>query len=214
LLEVFRDLAVKGDNNLKLTTFVAALSKSLPAGWKRDRDRERELNRHSGNPPHYSFGIAAREGKPAAHLFLMQRGDDFVITNIVPDKVGELTRGQYNAFVLEFSAICAPVATKLGLNVHVTSDQLDISERLTARAMSALKSFSNNANMSTLHPLDSERWRKFLLLAHKDKVDLDAQILTRWLVEEWRWPEDRAFDLAVEYEFARELLDDYDESST
>jgi len=144
----------------------------------------------------------------------MQRGDDFVITNIVPDKVGELTRGQYNAFVLEFSAICAPVATKLGLNVHVTSDQLDISERLTARAMSALKSFSNNANMSTLHPLDSERWRKFLLLAHKDKVDLDAQILTRWLVEEWRWPEDRAFDLAVEYEFARELLDDYDESST
>ena len=80
--------------------------------------------------------------------------------------------------------------------------------------MSALKSFSNNANMSTLHPLDSERWRKFLLLAHKDKVDLDAQILTRWLVEEWRWPEDRAFDLAVEYEFARELLDDYDESST
>jgi hypothetical protein len=214
LLEVFRNLAIRGaSDDAGLNTFVAELSKLLPTGWKRDRNREKELSRRTLQP-HFSFAIAASQGHPAAHLFLMRHGDGLEVTNIVPDKVGELGRKQYNAYVEAFHSICEPVAAQLGLQVHMTSDQLDLSERLTPRAMRALKAFSDNANMGSLHPFDTERWRRFLILTHRDKVELDSQTLSRWLIEEWHWPEDTAHDLASEYDFARELLDDYDKGKT
>lgn len=209
MLEVFRDLEISGTNQPTLSTFVAALSKALPVGWKRDTAREKQLGRNSGDT-HYSFSIAARQKKPAAHLFLMRRGAAFHITNIVPDKMGELGRKIYNNYVEEFRQICEPVAKRLGLTVRVTSDQQDISELLTPRAMKALQSFSSSANMGSLHPFDEERWRKFLLIAHHDKVQLDSETLNRWLAEVWRWPDSGAQDLASEYDFARTLLDEYD----
>jgi hypothetical protein len=210
LLEVFRDLAIRRASDADLNEFIIELSKSLPAGWKRDKKREKTLGQLTLSYPQFSFAIAARQEYPAAHLFLMQQNNAFEITNIVPDKLGELGRKQYNAYVEEFRSICEPIAARLGLQVDMTSDQLNLSELLTPRAMSALETFSDNANMGSLHPLDDERWRRFLILSHQDHVKLDTQILFRWLHEVWHWPEDKAHDLSSQYEFAQELLDDYD----
>jgi len=78
--------------------------------------------------------------------------------------------------------------------------------------MKALNAFESMANIGSLHPLDRDRWRKFLLLAHKDRVDLSSDTLERWFREEHRWPDDRASQLAIEYDHARDLLKDYDGS--
>ena len=74
-----------------------------------------------------------------------------------------------------------------------------------------LASFSHIANKSMPHPLDEERWREFLIAAHKENARLDESTLNRWLVEDEGWLEDSASDLASQYYFARELLRDYDE---
>jgi hypothetical protein len=35
-------------------------------------------------------------------------------------------------------------------------------------------------------------------------------MLKRWLIEEENWPEDKAIDLVIEYEHARDLLEVYE----
>jgi len=213
LLEVFRDLEVHGADASKLSTFVADLTKALPTGWARDRDRERAITRYSDSEPQFAFRVAATQGRPAALLFLMRRGKALRITNIVPE-VGELTRQQYNALVEAFDALCEPVAERHGLSVHVSSDQQDISDLLTPKVMKALQLFSNAANKSTgsSHPYDRERWLKFLVLAHNENAALDTETLARWLIEEQRWSEGQAEKLSIQYEFAHELLEEYDKS--
>jgi hypothetical protein len=212
VLEVFQELEIRGTRDAKFDKFISELSKALPKGWTRDRDRERQVNRYSGLGRQIAFYVAASAGRPAAHLFLLSIPGGYRVSNVVPEQSGQLSRTEYNSLVEAFYAICAPVADANGLQVELSSDQMDISEELTDRAMNALRAFEGMANISTLHPLDRERWRKFLILAHKDNVNLSTENLTRWLIEEKHWPEDRSINLAIEYDFARGLLKDYDGS--
>jgi hypothetical protein len=55
-----------------------------------------------------------------------------------------------------------------------------------------------------------ERWRRVLLSLHAEGWPVDSETLTRWLVEEEGWPEDRAWELRAEIALARDLLQDYD----
>ena len=187
--------------------FISDLTKSLPNGWTRDKARERELRSYSA--PTFAFHVKEHATRPAARLFLVRQASTFSVSNVVPEKVGELTKAQYNSIVEEFSNICAPVAVKLQFRVNLTPDLLDIAQLLTPRSKKALDAFERMANRGSLHPLDSQRWRKFLILAFDDNVDLDSQMLARWFVEEQHWPEDYASKLAIQYEFSFELLKDY-----
>jgi hypothetical protein len=174
------------------------------------------ITRYSDSEPQFAFRVAASQGRPAAVVFLMRSGKALRITNIVPESEGELTRQQYNALVEAFDALCEPVAGRHGLRVRVTNDHQDIAALLTPNAMKALQLFSSAANKSTgsTHPLDRKRWLKFLVLAHDENTELDTETLTRWLIEEQRWSEDHAVKLSVQFEFAHELLEEYDKSGT
>lgn len=211
MLQVFRDLTIDGPRS-KLRAFVAELSKSLPQAWTRDNLREKQINERTVSGSQVVFHVAAMPERPSARLYLWHKTDQdtYSISNIVPESASELSMFQYNDIVEEFRKICAPIAKKLELNLSVTSDELDIANLLTARAMKALQSFESNANMASLHPFDRARWRRFLIFAYKDNVDLTAEKLGRWLVEERRWPDESAFRLVIEYEFALELLKDFD----
>lgn len=213
MLAVFRDFELFGPSE-KLKQFVSELGKSLPANWKRDHAREEQVKRHSDSGNRFAYHIAATDDRPAAHLFLWDNGNTYTISNVVPERFGQLTRAEYNAFVDEFLAVSTPIAEHLGLTIRATKAFLDISETLTPRATKALQTFESLANVSSLHPLDRERWRTFLILAHQDRVSLSEELLFRWLVEEQRWPEDSASKLSDEYGSALELLRDYDESKT
>lgn len=221
LLEVYSDLYIKGDPGA-LDAFVDEVSASLPPGWRRDRAaEERRALRATPNDEaqSYIFKCEANSEQQAVDLFLVRFARRYEVTNIVPQKVGQLARSEYNAILdLFVDHAVRPVAERLGLAVEVTPDQLEITHWLTEDAANLLSRFSHLANKSSgsSHPLDSERWVAFLIQSHLDRVAypyrprLDTTTLERWLIEEEDWPEETARDLVLEFEFAQDLLAAYD----
>jgi len=217
MLSVFKDLSVHGTAS-KLDQFIDAVSARLASGWTRYLEGERRLKEMalSSDEPQFAFACAAAGDRPAAGLFLMRRAGGFEVTNIVPQESGSLTKAQYNAILDDFADRNArPAADALGLMVEITADRQPITHWISPEAARCLERFSRAANKGTgsSHPLDFRRWAAFLILAHRESAELDTEILRRWLVEEEGWSEDKAADLAIEYEFARSLLDAYDGSS-
>jgi hypothetical protein len=211
LLEVFQDCEISGDS-ATLTTFLSQLVKALPGTWRRDRNGEKEMHLSLPDARHFVFQIAAGDERPAASLFVIVQGNKLRVTNVVPKQVGQLTRAEYNSFIEEFARYSEPIANRLGLVSHVTPSQIDIATLLKPPAFSALRAFSSLANKSTgsSHPLDRDRWLRFIVLEHEGGTELRAEILRRWLIEEEKWPESEAFDLESEFELAGKLLRLYD----
>jgi hypothetical protein len=216
LLEVFRDWEIRSSDGSKLSQFIDELVRSLPRGWTRDAGREKELARHRDPGSLVVLKIDTKTGLPAARLYLFFQATLAKVTNIVPHERSELSRVEYNGILLSFHAIADPIAQKLGLEIRLTSDQENIADSMSARAMKALREFSGLANKSTgaSHPLDHARWLKFLIFAHRDDAQLDPETLIRWFIEEDEWYEDQADKLGISYEFARELLAEYDKSGS
>jgi hypothetical protein len=211
LLEVFRDFEIHGEQS-KLTTFLSQFVKALPHRWKRDITREKEIRQLFNDGRQFVFRIAANDQRPGATLFVLRRGSTLRVANVVPTEVGQLSKRQYNSYIEEFSRIASPIAQRLGLQAKITSDQRDIRDLLTTEAFEALQAFSVAANKSTgsSHPSDRRRWLAFLVHEHIGGRRLDTDTLQRWLIEEEKWPETEAYDLASEFEFARALLSTYD----
>jgi hypothetical protein len=216
LLEVFQDFEIKGDQT-KLTTFLSQLSRALPESWKRNSNREKEI-RHASNDGDrtFVFTIAPMDNRPTANLFLVRHDHSLRITNVVPIEFGQLSKEQYNSFIDDFSRAALPIAERLRLKTTITSSQLDVRELLGDKTFRALKAFSSAANKTTgaSHPLDRRRWLSFLILQQLEGSRLDGDILTRWFIEEEKWPDSEAFDLGNQFEFARELLRAYDQGRT
>ena len=62
--------------------------------------------------------------------------------------------------------------------------------------------------------MDKERWFEFLIASYRASKRLDAGQLVRWLVEVDGWSSEVAEELAMDYEFALELLKKYDNSNS
>ena len=213
MLEVFRELVISGDAG-SLDKFVDELTEGLADGWRRDLEREARVNdmMPSSADRQYAFQWSG-EQPPAAALFLIRKGNLFEVTNIVPKDVSELSRNKYNAILRDFAERNVhPTAERLRLAVNVSPDHLDITDWLSEVAADRLRSFSRAANKETgsSHPMDFRRWAAFLIQAHRENARLDSETLRRWLVEEERWREEKALGLAIEFEFAQELLSAYD----
>ncbi|WFU71056.1 hypothetical protein [Bradyrhizobium sp. CB2312] len=66
-----------------------------------------------------------------------------------------------------------------------------------------------NKSTGSSHPLDQQRWLRFLILAHCSAQKPDGERLRRWLMEV-EGDEDHALKLVIEYEFGLDLLNAYD----
>jgi hypothetical protein len=62
--------------------------------------------------------------------------------------------------------------------------------------------------------MDRGRWFAFLFAAHRSRGSFDTHRLMRWLTEVEGWPDEQAQDLALQYEFALDLLDKYERNRT
>ena len=163
----------------------------------------------------FAFTRDARDGEPKTGLSLASEPGRLHVPNIVPLDPGNLSIKQYNRVLDEFKGILrSHMPQGSQLDMHVTSDEAAITDWVSSDAADYLKYFSTLANMSTgaAHPLDFQRWARFLVQAHKEGARLHSSFLSQWLIEELGWPEDRAHDLARDYEFARDLLKAYDDS--
>lgn len=213
-LEVFQDLHLTGPTQEHSKLREALLSLTRPP-WRHDVEKEEELSEHAGNDDVLVFERTLSGGLPAAGLVLWSTVKGYSITNIVPIESGQLSYASYNAILQDFARhIAEPAAKQVGFKLETTAPRKTLGDWLTPSTAEALRRFSTLANKSTgaSHPLDKGRWLTFLIAAYQDRHEFDAGLLVRWLIEVEHWPDDTAHDLAIEYEFALELLEQYDKT--
>ncbi len=198
-----------------LQQFIADLSSSLHGEWSRDFESESAVNKISVGDRYVCFVCASTATpRPAVLYFIHDRGSSTLrLANIVPKDQSPLGLGYdgYNAIADEFFRIATPHAHHNGLVFAITEAEQSINDILDETCVQKLQAFSKLANKSSgsSHPADRERWFSFIISAHLNSADLDSSTLSRWLVEEERWSESEASNLATEYDFGRSLLATY-----
>lgn len=214
-ISVFQDLRLlRGPHSLDRLR--SEVLEHIVTPWRHAKDRENAAS---------DIGLQANEclfferhendGLPAVGLVFWREADGYHVSNIIPIESGRLSYAQYNAALQEFArCIVAPAAATLGLEIELTADRESPEDWMSSASVKRLKQFSRGANKSTgsSHPYDRERWFAFICGVHMEGREIDTDKLARWLLEVERWHDDGASDLAIEYEFARELLKHYDGS--
>jgi hypothetical protein len=209
-MEIFRDLYIYGGQE-QIAAVMTEVERSLSDGWARDSDAEARMQSIDPNGRSiYCFSCTREAGRPPAMVFVAEKEPGlYHVSNVVPQQQHQLSYREYNAILEEFGErLVRPIAERSGLRIELTATQADLSRWLSAEAADRLRRFTALANKSTgaSHPSDRERWNDFVLAAHRDRSDLDASTLRRWLIEVEGWPPEVADQLAVEYEYGRELL--------
>ncbi len=188
----------------------------IVAPWRHAKDREEEASDIGLQSDEcVFFERSADDDLPAVGLVFWRDPDGYRVSNIIPIESGRLSHVQYNRALQEFGKlIVAPAAATLGLGIELTADGESPEDWMSGASVQRLTQFSRGANKSTgsAHPCDRERWFAFICGVHAEGFDLDTDKLARWLIEVERWHEEGAHDLAIEYEFARDLLKHYDGS--
>ena len=215
-MKQFKDLEIIGPDE-RLLAFIEKLSANLPAHWRRDHEAEARLEgvAHASKDAGFAFVRDAKEGDPESLLFLVRECGRLYVSNIVPRKTGRLSISEYNRVLDDFESVLRDYFPLDNiLRIHMTSDEAVITDWVSPEAAKLLERFSKGANKSTgsSHPGDFDRWAEFLVKVHRERSCLRADVLARWLVEEENWPPEQADKLAIEYDFARDLLRVYDES--
>jgi hypothetical protein len=210
-MRVFRDITIYLDR-VDPEVLAANIEHRLKRGWVRAKeDKEEEMRKDllplSG--PCFCFHSPEKGDRQGAQIFLVKKRDgNLYVSNIVPLRSGSLSYDQYNDILVEFhESFLEPACSELGSRVELTSNEQSIEQWISVESVRMLRTFSRAANRLVPHPLDQERWYIFLLNVHHEHQNLSVDRLERWFTEEEHWPEDRASELALEYEFAMELLD-------
>ena len=212
-MEQFKDLTIEGPDE-QIGAFMGKLLETLPtANWACN-----DLQRDEKTLFSFARNTNENDDPPPAHLFLCRKPGKLYVSNIIPGNGHgngqELSESQYNQILDEFADMI-PIDMFDNLMLNITSDNAAITDWISDEAAQLLQNFSRFANKFTgaSHPLDFERWAKFLIKLHKEHSSLEVNLLSDWLVKELRWPQDKADDLARDYQFARDLLPIYDRES-
>lgn len=211
-MEVFQDLSV--DSLIDIKKLREKIIKQVGNGWTHDKKRENTISDEIlADDDVIVFHRNAFDDVDESILILWQKQNSYYVTNIVPSNVGELGVSKYNIIINDFvDRVISPLKEKGDLDFKLSTKLKNIEDWLDMPSANALISFSKLANKSTRasHPSDQKRWVSFLIQAHQSSATLDSSELFRWLVEVGKWPDEIASDLAIDYEFSRELLKEYD----
>lgn len=206
-MKVFRDLFIKL-NKVSVEDLVEQFTARCGDNWHRALDREQHAC--STGEMVFSFEHSAGDGLERAGLSLFQKdGDTWYVPNIVPLDSGQLSHDQYNKILENFlDTIVRPSITGLSVTAELSGDELFLKDVVGEDVVALLHKFSLLANKSTgsSHPYDRNRWFDFLIAVQRKHISLNTDLLIHSLMEEG-WSEDRAHNLAIEYEFAVGLLD-------
>jgi len=206
-MKVFRDLYIKL-NGARIEELIEQFTERCGDHWHRALDREKDVG--SMGEKAFSFEHTAGDGLERAGLSLFQKEDDtWYVPNIIPLDSSQLSHEQYNRILENFlESIVCPSITGLPVTAELTGDVLFLKDVVGEDVAALLHTFSVLANKSTgsAHPCDRNRWFDFLLAVQRKHISLNTDLLIHSLMEEG-WSEDRAHDLAIEYEFAIGLLD-------
>jgi hypothetical protein len=207
-MEVFRDLYINIAPD-RMAAVADLIERSPPEGWKPNHAAAQKHWFALGKPT-FCFTRTDADGNPFATLVLAQKeAETFYVSNIIPAAKHQLAHGEYNAVVEDFyERVMRPYTGKGGVTASLTRSQAELENWMSADTAEKLRRFSACANkgMGASHPNDRERWNEFVLAAHQCGSKMAASDLRRWLIEVESWPPETAQQLALEYEFGRNLL--------
>jgi hypothetical protein len=210
-MEIFRDLSISIEPD-RMAAIADLIERSPPPGWSRDRTAEGQARSAPVLKPRPTFCFSClQEGRRPAALVILTEKDPgtFYVSNIVPLTKHQLAHGEYNAILEEFyERAIRPYTAAGGVTAGLSGSHVDLEHWMSHNTAELLRQFSASANRGTgsAHPNDRDRWNAFVISAHREGSTLDASDLHRWLVEVDGWAPEVADQLAVEYEYGRELL--------
>lgn len=203
LLHVFRDL-ILFDAVERLDDIAAAITARITTPWRRAIEHDKtEFNM---GIDWRVFGREADDQLPGCLLFLVphSRLGYVYVSNIVPTAGHSLGVDNYNAILAEFTESFAELAaSELGLRCELSNDWTDFAASLGEPTFKALRAAS--AFKPGTHPNDRQRWMTFIITTHRERIEVDTDLMRRWFVADGFSP-DRAWQLMTEFDFASELL--------
>ena len=211
LIEVFQDLTLLYPCKLH-AEICEALRQRTKAPWRRSEDEELSLRDQAFEDSEFMVFIReSGDNLKASKVGLHGEPGTYKISNVVPMEYGQLEVSEYNDILNDFvDQIVRPISKDIGPHLHIdiSKRKHSMKELTSPNAAKALRIFLS-MSYGTSHPNDEKRWIKFLIEAHTARRKLDANLLRRWFVEVERPPKS-VDDLVHEYEFALDLLKEYD----
>jgi len=211
---VFQDLVLRG-GPARLPNIRKILIDHATPPWRHAKEKEREISTDFGNSDLIVFTREKSNEIETVALFLLSKDNNYEVTNIVPRDVRELGFEAYNAALQDFvKRVAGPACRDGKFQIEMTPEKQSLNDWVSSDIAESLRRFSNCANKSTgsSHPSDRKRWFEVLFAAHESHDHLDPDQLIRWLIEVENWPEEKAHDLAIQYEFGLDLLKAYDKN--
>ena len=221
-MKTYRELYFRGTQN-QLSEFVEHFREYEVGNWKTEKTTDRWKN--------YLFidYLGESVDKARVSIYLGDRIETGVLTvgNIVPLEKNQLTVDEYNAVLMQFYNDVIVPFKECGTELIIAQPSDDIFEPksvISSTALEKLELFCSAANKSTgsTHPCDRERWFDFICQTVDDDKMFDLSTLegflkdkTYWgekadnfigVIGDFAWDEDQAYDLALEYVSACEIL--------
>lgn len=230
-MRVYKELSFLG-NKPALDTMYSEIYKYFPADWVKPENRFRYM--------HKSYIFADYIGNSAPHAEVaIYYGEDtwrkgyVQVGNIVPLEKDQLSIEEYNSILDMFYTDIAVPYCEDHEDIKIdgpTSDIFDPLDYITNESLDKLTCFCDLANKSTgsTHPSDEKRWFEFICQTVDDDRVFDFDTLYKFLMDEdywgkkepgflgvmghFAWSEDKAVELAAEYENYVRIIQYYKES--
>lgn len=147
-------------------------------------------------------------------VFVYVSGNKLVVANVLSSMVASLGRERYNQVVEAFSVAVSDCLYG-NIQVELSSSDFIMEHQISAEAFSALRTWVETCPKDAPfdHPLDEERWFRFILAIKDSENRLDASVLGRWLREDMAWPigcDDQVDEIEDKYSYSIRLLKFYD----
>lgn len=225
-MHVYKELSFAGDKH-SLDTFCLQIYNFFPSVWTKPKSSRFQENYIAAD---YNGDLAPHAEVSIYYNSESWDGGLIKVGNIVPLDKDQLTIDEYNRILdLFYEDIVIPYNRKHPeIEVYgPTSDMFDPLNYITDSALKKLAQFCNGANKSTgsSHPCDEERWFEFICQTVDDNKVFDYDTLYKFLIDEdywgrknpdylgvkgqYAWSEEKAYELASEYEKSVRLLEFY-----
>lgn len=205
-MKTYKDVYIHAADK-SIVEFISKVTEDINPHWSRSYESE-ENSKYLGEVA-FSFKRSGDSVLPDAGVSIFKKeGNTWYIPNVVPLQQSQLDYDEYNEIITDFYASCLkPVASELGIDVEITSGSLSGEDIVGVDGFRLLKAFSLSANKSTgsSHPCDQRRWFAFIVGTCSNGEYISTSDLIRVLCEQG-WSENTAEKLAIEYEFARDLI--------
>ncbi|MFA6082834.1 hypothetical protein [Mucilaginibacter sp.] len=218
-MEVFQSIKVLLPNSKAGDFKSEVIKKAATIGWANKVEFERDYSKNTMNDD-VVLCIETPElhlGSKVLKAYLWMRSDDnlFEIFNIIPIKTRVLSYAEYNFILGEFyRLVIKEVTRQMGIDAVITSPEKLMQDIVGDDIYTLLYRFSKSANKSTgnTNPHDFARWSDFVIAIFRNKIELSADELVRWLEEDENWDNDMAWKLGLDFEYALQILDKYEQS--